>query len=145
MSVEFGAVLSADNIKALDDLKNNLKDVELKKNQELGKDAFLKLMMVQLAHQDPLSPLDNKEMITQMAQFSSVEQLGSISSSMEEGNVKSDNILTVLMEMNKTSSGVKTDEKMDDLINKTDLSNELNTKILDELIALNAAMNAYDK
>lgn len=145
MSVEFGAVLSADNIKALDDLKNNLKDVQLKKNQELGKDAFLKLMMVQLAHQDPLSPLDNKEMITQMAQFSSVEQLGSIDSSLEAGNIKSDNILTVLLEMNKTSSGVKTDEKMDDLINKTDLSNELNTKILDELIALNAAMNAYDK
>ena len=38
----------------------------------LGKDAFLKLLTVQMSHQDPLSPMDNRNMISQLAQFSSV-------------------------------------------------------------------------
>lgn len=49
-------------------------------NNELGKDAFLKLMITQMQNQDPLSPMDNKDMIAQMAQFTSVEQLVNISS-----------------------------------------------------------------
>lgn len=51
-----------------------------KVNNELGKDAFLKLMLTQMQNQDPLSPLDNKDMIAQMAQFTSLEQLVNISS-----------------------------------------------------------------
>lgn len=49
-------------------------------DNELGKDAFLKLMITQMQNQDPLSPMDNKDMIAQMAQFTSVEQLVNISS-----------------------------------------------------------------
>jgi flagellar basal-body rod modification protein FlgD len=49
------------------------------KNNELGKDAFLKLMMTQMQNQDPLSPMDNTQMVAQMAQFTSVEQLTNIS------------------------------------------------------------------
>lgn len=50
-----------------------------KKSNELGKDDFLKLMMAQMQHQDPMAPMDNKDMIAQMAQFTSVEQLVNIS------------------------------------------------------------------
>ncbi|MNI50059.1 Basal-body rod modification protein FlgD [compost metagenome] len=49
-------------------------------SSDLGKDAFLKLMLTQLQNQDPLSPMDNTAMVAQMAQFSSVEQLYNISS-----------------------------------------------------------------
>lgn len=45
------------------------------KSEELGQKAFLKLMITQLEHQDPLSPQENSEFIAQLAQFSSVESL----------------------------------------------------------------------
>jgi flagellar basal-body rod modification protein FlgD len=41
----------------------------------LDKDAFLKLLVAQLQHQDPTSPQDSSQWTAQMAQFSTVEQL----------------------------------------------------------------------
>lgn len=42
---------------------------------ELGKDQFLELLVAQLQHQDPLSPMEADQLAVQLAQFSSVEQL----------------------------------------------------------------------
>ena len=145
MGVELSGLLTDSNIKALDQIANDSANKALLKNQELGQDAFLRLMMTQLANQDPLSPLDNTEMISQMAEFSSVEQLGAISSSMKAENQTSQDILSVLMTMlESNSANVPTNDKIDELIVKTDRTNELNTNILNELIKLNKAMEAYD-
>lgn len=45
----------------------------------LGQDAFLKLLVTQLQHQDPSKPLEDKEFIAQLATFTSVEKLSTIS------------------------------------------------------------------
>lgn len=46
---------------------------------ELGKDDFIKLLITQLRHQDPMNPVDDKEFIGQMAQFSALEQMQNVS------------------------------------------------------------------
>ncbi len=46
--------------------------------QMLGKDGFFKLLVTQLKLQDPLSPMDNNAMTTQMAQLSGLEQLADL-------------------------------------------------------------------
>lgn len=50
----------------------------------MGKDDFLKLLMTQLQHQDPLNPMDQKDMSAQLAQFSSLEQLTNIGSGIKD-------------------------------------------------------------
>lgn len=44
-------------------------------SDQMGKDDFMKLLVAQLKNQDPMNPMDGKDMAAQLAQFSSVEQM----------------------------------------------------------------------
>jgi flagellar basal-body rod modification protein FlgD len=46
----------------------------------MGKDQFLKLLIAQMQNQDPLNPMDGMQFASQLAQFSSVEQLTQLNS-----------------------------------------------------------------
>ena len=50
----------------------------------MGRDEFLKMLVAQLKNQDPLNPMDGKDMAAQLAQFSTVEQLIAMNKSMDE-------------------------------------------------------------
>jgi len=52
-------------------------------NGALGKDAFLQILITQLQNQDPTNPMDDREFIAQMAQFSSLEQMQNMTKAME--------------------------------------------------------------
>jgi flagellar basal-body rod modification protein FlgD len=47
-------------------------------NQTVNGETFLKLLVEQLKHQDPLAPQDGTQFVAQLAQFNSLEQLISI-------------------------------------------------------------------
>lgn len=52
--------------------------------EAMGQEDFLKLLMTQLQHQDPMNPMDNQEFASQLAQFSSIEKLGSIKKNLDD-------------------------------------------------------------
>jgi flagellar basal-body rod modification protein FlgD len=50
--------------------------------QSLGINDFLKLLAVQMQNQDPLNPTSDTEFISQMASFTSLQQMSSLNTSM---------------------------------------------------------------
>ncbi len=53
-------------------------------SQALDRDAFLNLLITQLQNQDPLNPTDSVEFTAQLAQFSSLEQLGNVNDNLKQ-------------------------------------------------------------
>lgn len=96
-------------------------DIKKRNMNDLDKDAFLKLLTTQLANQDPLSPMEDREFIAQLAQFSSLEQMTTLNSTFES---KSEEMLESFENMN---------------LNQI----HANVEILKEITNIRKAMDAY--
>lgn len=56
------------------------------KNNELDRNAFLRILVAQLKNQDPMSPLEDKDFIAQIAQFSVLEEIKNLGTGIEKMN-----------------------------------------------------------
>ncbi|MCL2411264.1 MAG: flagellar hook assembly protein FlgD [Treponema sp.] len=93
--------LNADEMRQLDSF---VRDFNISNNpvrqpqQSLGRDDFLKLLITQLSYQDPTAPMEDKQFIAQMAQFSTLEQMTSMAQEFS--------LLTSLLIGNEASSAL---------------------------------------
>lgn len=121
-------------------------------NADLGKDQFLNILVAQLQHQDPMSPLEDKDFIAQMAQFSSLEQMNALVDSF-------DNLAAEIKSGNNTSTEMNTSitAMLEQLKNLNESFSELTeqqeeqleiinreAEAIQELINLNKAKDAYE-
>jgi flagellar basal-body rod modification protein FlgD len=83
-------------------------ETDVVSGDELGRDAFLQLLVLQMQHQDPMEPTDNSQMLAQLAQFSSLEQMNNLNDSFEmlSGNVDQLNFITANSLLGRTIHGV---------------------------------------
>jgi flagellar basal-body rod modification protein FlgD len=58
----------------------------------LGSEQFLKLLTIQLANQDPFNPMDDTEFISQMANFSSLEEMSKLSNNFSSFSAKQEQL-----------------------------------------------------
>ncbi|MDA3860391.1 MAG: flagellar hook capping protein [Melioribacteraceae bacterium] len=79
---------------------------------EMDKDAFLELMIAQLQNQDPLDPMDGTEYAAQLAQFTSLEQLTNLNTSMEK-SIDADYYLSQSINNTLTATLIGNDVKLD--------------------------------
>ncbi|MBQ9486705.1 MAG: flagellar biosynthesis protein FlgD [Selenomonadaceae bacterium] len=73
------------------------KTEDTKVNNDLDKNAFLKLLITQLENQDPMDPQDNSEFVAEMAQFSSLEQMTNMNESLTKINTLVSNMDTSVL------------------------------------------------
>ena len=133
-----------DQVKKLNAISNDAANETRKKSQTLDKDAFLKIMMIQLQNQNPLSPTDIAEYMNQMAQFSSVEQLTNLVSSQSTANEMSALISKQLEDMAKMISKLATTSgESTEISDKQTQIIEQNNKMLEQLVKMNATLSAY--
>lgn len=69
------------NVDRLQELGLIRQDPPARSRNELGQEDFLKLMVTQMTHQNPLKPMENTEFLTQMAQFGTVSGIQALQKS----------------------------------------------------------------
>jgi flagellar basal-body rod modification protein FlgD len=81
---------------SVDSIGNNVSTVTSTASSQttaLGTDAFFKMLIAQLKYQDPLNPQDGSAFASQLAQFSSLEQLTNLNTAMTAQNLNYTNLL----------------------------------------------------
>jgi flagellar basal-body rod modification protein FlgD len=83
------AVTGFSGVSATDPTKTSRGTTIVKSGSELDQNAFLKILTAELSNQDPTSTQDGTQYIAQMAQFSSLEQMTNLNSSIKLNNASS--------------------------------------------------------
>lgn len=134
-----GAVSNASSI--LDQFRNQTQQSgQGQGTDELGRSEFMDLMLAQMKNQNPLEPQKNGEFIAQLAQFSSLEQMESVSSSVEQlaGEFRSTQALQASAMVGQsvlvpTSTGHLGGEgKMDGVVNVPASTSNLRLTVVDD-------------
>jgi flagellar basal-body rod modification protein FlgD len=73
----------------------------------IGKDAFLQLLVAQIKNQNPLNPADGVQFLSQLAQFSQLEQTMGIKEGIDGLRTQVDSITTVLNNAQTQTEGDK--------------------------------------
>ncbi|SKC74408.1 flagellar hook-length control protein FliK [Maledivibacter halophilus] len=123
---------------------------------KMDKDMFLKLLITQMSNQDPLNPIQDREFIAQMAQFSSLEQMQQMNKNMELNSLILDQINESLGEQYKnvnnslyymnesiTNGFESLNKAIEGLEDEQNEASENNLKAINELININKAIDGY--
>ncbi|MEW6227799.1 MAG: flagellar hook capping FlgD N-terminal domain-containing protein [Bacillota bacterium] len=78
---------------------------------ELGKDDFLKLLLTELRYQNAFKPVDDREMLAQMAQFSTLEQMQNLTLAVE-GLAKMQDAMNAAALIGKTVTAAAGDDEV---------------------------------
>ncbi len=104
--------------------------------QGLDRDAFMRLLVTQLQHQDPLEPLQNEEFVAQLANFSSLEQLETLNQNVV-GMIALNQSNALLSQLTQSSALIgKEVSWLDPETNTTSTGTVERVKILDGLAVL---------
>ena len=79
--------------------------IDTLKKSGLDRNAFMRLLVTELTYQDPMAPVDNKEFIAQLAQFSSLEATENLQKTFEQ-SAQSMQWTQAVSLIGKTVSGV---------------------------------------
>ncbi|MBF0319784.1 MAG: hypothetical protein HQL01_08280 [Nitrospirae bacterium] len=105
----------------------------------IGKEDFLKLFTTQLKYQNPMSPMDTENFTTQLAQFTSVEQLTNLNTNIETlsaysnslNNISATSLIGKSVIMNDSTTGTVTGVTFDSGVSYLKLDNGSNVKMSD--------------
>jgi len=123
------------------------------KAQSMGKEDFLKMLVAQLKNQDPLNPMSGTDFATQLAQFSSLEQLTNLNNGItnlglyqsSQANLQAVNLIGKEVTAGKGNGFIADGSPVSLYYDLSEDANEVKINIYDEAGVLADTASAYDQ